>query len=113
MILYGIANCDTVSKARRWLNDAGSDYQFHDFRKDGITPEQINHWCDQLGWEKVLNKRSTSWRKLPKEQIENVDQQQAVALMAEMPTLIKRPVLVTDEWIELGFKAETYQNLLG
>ena len=113
MILYGIANCDTVSKARRWLNDAGSDYQFHDFRKDGITPEQINHWCNQLGWEKVLNKRSTSWRKLPKEQIENVDQQQAVALMTEMPTLIKRPVLVADEWIELGFKAETYQNLLG
>ena len=61
----------------------------------------------------MLNKRSTSWRKLDKQQTENVDQQQAVTLMAEMPTLIKRPVLVTDEWIELGFKAETYQNLLG
>ena len=113
MILYGISNCDTVSKARRWLNEAGCDYQFHDFRKDDISSEQINHWCDKLGWEKVLNKRSTSWRKLSSDQTENIDQAQAVALMAETPTLIKRPVLVAENWIELGFKAETYHHRLG
>jgi len=95
MILYGIPNCDTVAKARRWLDQAGVDYQFHNFRVDGITAQQIASWCDRADWTTLLNKRSTS------------------ELMTELPTLIKRPVLVTSDWIEVGFKPDRYQQLLG
>ncbi|MEL0081662.1 MAG: ArsC family reductase [Gammaproteobacteria bacterium] len=113
MILYGIPNCDTVAKARRWLDQAGIDYQFHDFRADGITAEQIQQWCAQVDWTTLLNRRSTSWRKLSKQQQAEIDQPSAIAHMAQMPTLIKRPVLVTGKGIEVGFKPERYQQLLG
>ena len=112
MTLYGIPNCDTVAKARRWLDQAGIDYQFHDFRADGITVEQIGEWCDTTDWTTLLNRRSTSWRKIPADQQASIDQQSAIVLMAEMPTLIKRPVLDTGRELAVGFKPEQYSELL-
>ncbi|RLA08632.1 MAG: ArsC family reductase [Gammaproteobacteria bacterium] len=112
MILYGIPNCDTVAKARRWLDQAGIDYRFHNFRVDGITAEQISAWCDRVDWTTLLNRRSTSWRKVPADQQKSIDQQSAIALMVEMPTLIKRPVLDDDGLLEVGFKPERYTELL-
>lgn len=112
MILYGIPNCDTVAKARRWLDEAGVDYQFHNFRVDGITAEQISRWCDRVDWTSLLNRRSTSWRKIPADQQKSIDRSSAIALMVDMPTLIKRPVLDSDDLLEVGFKAERYAELL-
>ena len=73
MILYGISNCDTVKKARRWLDEQGVAYRFHDVRKDGLDAERLQHWIDALGWEKLLNKAGTTFRKLPEEQKEGLD----------------------------------------
>lgn len=112
MILYGIPNCDTVAKARRWLDQAGVDYQFHNFRADGITAEQIGKWCDRTEWTTLLNRRSTSWRKLSDEQRANIDQPGAIAVMAELPTLIKRPVLDGGAWLEVGFQPDRYAQLI-
>jgi len=112
MILYGIPNCDTVAKARRWLDEAEIDYRFHNFRVDGIAAQQISEWCERADWTKLLNRRSTSWRKVSADQQANIDQQSAIALMAEMPTLIKRPVLDSDNLLEIGFKPERYEEML-
>ncbi len=113
MILYGIPNCVTVAKARRWLDQAGVDYQFHNFRVDGITAQQIANWCDRADWTTLLNKRSTTWRTVTADQKAKLDQPIAIELMADLPTLIKRPVLVASDWIEVGFKPGRYQQLLG
>ena len=110
--LYGISNCNTVKKAKDWLQENNIDFQFHDFRKQGLTPELLDSFEDQLGWEKLLNKQSTSWRKLSDEQKSNVSKQTALQYMLDTPTLIKRPVLVTGEKMIIGFKADNYQNEL-
>ncbi len=111
-ILYGIKNCDTIKKARRWLDDQKIPYQFHDYRVDGLSPELLQSFIEQVGWESLLNTRGTTWRKLPDEQkatINNADA--AKALMLEHPSIIKRPLLVsgTEKYL-LGFKAEQYQQ---
>lgn len=109
LTLYGIPNCDTVKKAKKWLEANQQDYQFHDFRKDGLTEQQVTTWCEALGWENVLNKRSTSWRNLTDEQKADLDQAKAVALMTELPTLVRRPVLDRDSTFKVGFKDADYQ----
>ena len=109
--LFGIKNCDTVSKARRWLEEQNIPFEFHDFRSDGLQAEQVTPWIDALGWEIVLNKRSTSWKKLDEERRENLDADSVKALLVEYPTLIKRPVLEYDGAVYVGFKAETYNNI--
>lgn len=106
--LYGIPNCDTVKKARKWLEAQSIPFQFHDFRKDGLTEAQLNQWCDALGWDKVLNKRSTSWRALDDEQKSDLDQSRAIALMLEAPTLIRRPLVDQDGRYLNGFKEADY-----
>jgi len=110
--LHGISNCNTVKKAKDWLQENNIEFQFHDFRKQGLTPELLDSFEDQLGWEKLLNKQSTSWRKLSDEQKSNVSKQTALQYMLDTPTLIKRPVLVTGEKMIIGFKADNYQNEL-
>lgn len=107
MILYGIKNCDTVKKARTALTDAGAEYRFHDFRAEGIDTATIQGWIDELGLDRVLNKRGTTWRKLDEAAKAGLTPGTAAALMAQHPTLIKRPVIDLGGKLLIGFsKAE-------
>ncbi|MDP3877270.1 MAG: ArsC family reductase [Methylobacter sp.] len=111
--LYGIKNCDTVKKARNWLDQHGIAYSFHDFRADGITPELLQHFAAHLDWNKLLNRSSTSWRQLSAEQQSDLTQEKALQLMLATPTLIKRPVLDVGDKLILGFSAkeDSYADL--
>ena len=109
--VYGIKNCDTVKKARKWLTDNNIEYTFHDLRADGIGPGSIEHWIEQAGWETVLNRRGTTWRKLDSSIQENTNRDNVVALLMEHPAMIKRPVLDVDGTISIGFKADNYQSI--
>lgn len=109
--LYGIKNCDTVKKARQWLDDAGVNYQFHDFRDDGINKQQVSQWIKSLGWETVVNKRSTTWKHLEAVARETMNETTAIATVLEHPTLIKRPLLDRNGELSVGFKAADYQKL--
>lgn len=111
-ILFGIPNCDSVRKARKWLDKCGIQYQFHDFRKDGLSAKRLENWCQVLGWENLLNRRGTTWRQLPETDRDGIDAGRAQALMLAQPTLIKRPVLQTGKTLEIGFDADRYQTLL-
>jgi len=108
MILYGIKNCDTVRKARRWCEANDIDFQFHDLRVDGLDETTINHWLESVSWEALLNKRATTWRKLEDPRKEQLDQTIAVELILANPTLIKRPVLSDSSGCKLGFKEADY-----
>ncbi|MBK8816418.1 MAG: ArsC family reductase [Methylococcaceae bacterium] len=111
VVLYGIKNCDTVKKARVWLDANGIDYQFHDYRIDGLTSELLQRFSSELDWSAMLNRSSTSWRQLSQEQQADLTESKALQLMLEIPTLIKRPILDTGSKLMLGFKADTYQAL--
>lgn len=111
--MFGIKNCDTIKKARKWLEAEGIDYQFHDYKKDGLTTDQLNVWVNDLGWEVLINKRGTTWRKLPEEVKESIDQASAIEIMLDNTSIIKRPLLVDDANNKLlGFNAEDYQNFI-
>lgn len=109
--LYGIPNCDTIKKARKWLEAQGVEYTFHDFRKDGLESAQLESWVDELGWETLLNKRGTTWRQLPEERKQNIDRESAIAAMLESPAMIKRPVLDLGDRRLVGFKDTEYQAI--
>jgi arsenate reductase len=109
--LYGIKNCDTIKKARKWLTDNVIEYKFHDVRADGIDSQSIDNWIEQAGWETVLNRRGTTWRKLDASVQENTDRNNVTALLLEHPAMIKRPVLDVDGTITIGFKADNYQSI--
>jgi Spx/MgsR family transcriptional regulator len=111
MILYGISNCDTIKKAKNWLELNNIDYKFHDFRKQGLEPEIIQSWLTQIPWDKLLNKRSTTWRNLELEVQQSVNAENIIQLLVENPTLIKRPVLNVNGIINVGFNADTYQGI--
>ena len=111
--LYGIPNCDTIKKARRWLDTNNVDYRFHDYRKDGITPALLKTWAGELGWEALLNRRGTTWRKLSESERDGINKTRAIALMAQQPALIKRPLLDTGRQKLLGFDEDEYRKLLG
>jgi len=106
--LYGIKNCDTVKKARKWLDDNGIAYRFHDYRSDGLSPELLQTFADQLGWNTLLNRSSTSWRQLSTDQQADLNADRAIVLMLATPTLIKRPILDTSNKMLIGFKADEY-----
>ncbi|MCK5830653.1 MAG: ArsC family reductase [Methylococcales bacterium] len=110
--LYGISNCSTVKKAKDWLEDNNIDYQFHDYRKQGVTLDLLNSFEAKVGWEIILNRRSTSWRKLSDEQRDTVSKQTALQYMQESPTLIKRPILDMGKKLIVGYTAENYQQVL-
>lgn len=112
MTLYGIPNCDTIKKARRWLDEHGLNYQFHDYRKDGVERDFLITCCEKFGFDRVLNRRGTTWRKLPDDSKRNLDQDKAVELMMDNPALIKRPILRSNEQFLLGFDQSRYQSLL-
>lgn len=106
--LYGIKNCDTVKKARRWLDEHGVEYRFHDLRADGLEAKRLDAWIRAVGWETLLNRRGTTWRKLPEAVREGIDAKRAAALMLEQPTLIKRPVIEHGEQVLVGFDPDAY-----
>jgi arsenate reductase len=113
MILFGIKNCDTVKKARRWLEANDVPYTFHDFRVEGIEQQTIESWLPRVSWETLLNKRGTTWRKLDDPRKDSLDETIALELMLANPTLIKRPVLVDGESCTVGFKEADYADLFG
>ena len=109
--LYGIKNCDSVKKARRWLDAKPVAYTFHDVRIDGITVDQVKHWIETLGWEAVVNKRSTSWKQLDQAVRDNMDEKTAVDEILLNPTLVKRPLLEKDKILVVGFTESIYAEL--
>ena len=111
--LYGIRNCDTVRKARRWLDGNGVDYSFHDLRGDGLDKKTLLAWERQLGWEQLLNRRGTTWRTLPQKTRDGIDRTHAVAVMLEQPAIIKRPVLACGGQFHVGFNPDSWQEIFG
>ena len=110
--LYGIKNCDTMKKARAWLAGHGVDYVFHDYKVAGIERARLERWCDEAGWEVLLNRSGTTFRKLPDAAKSSLTAAKAIALMLAQPSLIKRPVLEHAGQLTVGFKPEIYQHAL-
>ncbi len=110
--LYGIKNCDTVKKARAWLDGRKIEYAFHDYKTAGIAAEHLQRWCKELGWETLLNRAGTTFRKLPDADKQGLNERKAIALMLAQPSMIKRPVLDLDKLRLAGFKAELYERAL-
>lgn len=111
--MYGIKNCDTIKKARTWLEDKGLGYAFHDYKASGIDQARLTGWVDKLGWEVLLNRAGTTFRKLPDADRADIDEAKAIALMEAQPSMIKRPVLDVDGDLLVGFKADQYAAKLG
>ena len=109
--LYGLKNCDTCRKALKALSAAGRAHEFVDVRADGVSREQISAWASAAGWQKLLNTKSTTWRGLPDGDKQDVDEAKAVALMAEHPTLLKRPVIEADGTVTVGWSADVQAGL--
>lgn len=109
MTLYGIKNCDTVKKARRWLEDNGQEFTFHDVRTDGLDKTEVKRWLREAGFEVVVNKRSTTWKQLDDVQKDGLSEANSLDLLLANPTLIKRPVLTINDTVLVGFKADQYK----
>jgi Spx/MgsR family transcriptional regulator len=106
--IYGIKNCDTMKKARAWLDSHGVAYEFHDYKAAGAPKEKLKAWTSELGWETLLNRAGTTFRKLPDADKEGLNERKALALMLEQPSMIKRPVLEVGGKLLVGFKPEVY-----
>jgi len=109
--LYGIPNCNTVKKARDWLAEHHITYAFHNFKKDGLARETLQSWVDRLGWETLINKQGTTWRKIDASDKENLNSERAIELMLANTSVIKRPVLEYTGNLSVGFKPERYQDI--
>ncbi len=113
MKLFGISNCDKVKKARRWLADQGMDYEFHDYKKAGVDPIKLKAHVDAFGWERVLNKKGTTWRKLPdEEKAKIVNAETAIRVLQDNPSMIKRPILETDGEPLIDFDEQSWSDRL-
>ena len=110
--IYGIKNCDTMKKARLWLEEHGVDYAFHDYKVSGIDRDHLERWCGEAGWQTVLNRAGTTFKKVPDEARLDLDQDKAIALMLAQPSMIKRPVLEAGGKLLIGFKPEIYAAAL-
>ena len=111
--LYGIKNCDTMKKARVWLDGHGVEYAFHDYKSAGIEEGVLRGWAAKVGWEVLLNRSGTTFRKLPDKDKEGLTEKKAIALMVGQPSMIKRPVLEVSGKLLVGFKPEIYEKMLG
>ena len=109
--IYGIKNCDTMKKARAWLDQHGVDYAFHDYKAAGIERERLEAWNKKVGWEMLLNRAGTTFRKLPDKDKTGLDAKKATALMLAQPSMIKRPVLDADGKLLVGFRPEQYEKM--
>ena len=110
-IIYGITNCDTMKRAFGWLKENRIEYEFHDYKKAGVSATLLKSWASQASWEKLLNTRGTTWRKLSDEQRADMGEKKALQLMQQQPSLIKRPVLVHGNKILVGFDENAYRDL--
>ncbi len=112
MIMYGIPNCDTIKKAKAFLDSNNISYEFHDYKKLGVNSALLKQWCDTFGYENILNRRGTTWRKLDEETKATINEENAILLMQELPSMIKRPLLDTGNKLVLGFDQSEYESLL-
>jgi arsenate reductase (glutaredoxin) len=111
--MYGIKNCVTIQKARKWLSTNGIEYDFWDYKTQGVSKELLAKWCGEFGWEKVLNRSGMMWRKAPEASKNKViDEVSAIDFMFEVPTAIKRPILETKEGLLIGFDEKSYNTKL-
>ena len=110
--IYGIKNCDTMKKARAWLDKKGVAYDVHDYKASGIDRARLEGWARKVGWEVLLNRAGTTFRKLPDEDKEGLTESKAIALMVAQPSMIKRPVLEGGGKLLVGFKPEQYEVLV-
>jgi arsenate reductase len=111
--IYGIRNCDTMKKARAWLDGHGVAYEFHDYKSAGIGKDRLKRWSDELGWEALLNRAGTTFRQLPDADKEGLNENKALALMLAQPSMIKRPVLDLGPKRLVGFKPDLYAKAVG
>jgi arsenate reductase len=113
MKVYGIPNCNTVKKAINWLKLNNPEFEFHDYKKKGISQEKLQQWSEKAGWETLVNKKGTTWRTLPPDQQQMItDEKSAIELMIQKPSVIKRPVIETGRKLIVGFDEEKYNNSL-
>ncbi len=110
--IFGIKACDTMKKARTFLEGQGLDYVFHDYKLEGVTPERLHGWAAKVGWEKLLNRSGTTFRKLPEDARADLDEAKAIALMVAQPSMIKRPVMIRGDEILVGFRPEEWARLV-
>jgi Spx/MgsR family transcriptional regulator len=109
---YGIPNCDTVKKARKWLDGQGIDYTFHDYKKEGADRAKLERWADAVGWDALLNRRGTTFRKLDDADKADIDRSKAIALMVEHPSMIKRPVVDHSGGVTVDFSEDEWGEIL-
>jgi len=109
--IFGIPNCDTMKKARKWLDKNNLEYEFHDYKKMGVPEKNLKQWVKSAGWENILNKRGTTWRKLDDDIKNNIDEDSAIQVMLDNPSVIKRPVLESEKTLLVGFKENEYETL--
>jgi arsenate reductase len=112
LIVYGIQSCDMCRKARKYLTAHNIEFEFHDFREDGVDIQRLELWTERIGCERLLNKQSLTWRKIPEVDRNNMTRDRALAAMIDQPTLIKRPVLVADNFIAVGFSEKRFDEFL-
>lgn len=112
-IIYGIKNCDTMKKARAWLDTHGIAYEFHDYKAVGVEKDKLKQWSDELGWETLLNRAGTTFKKLPEADKEGLTERKALGLMLAQPSMIKRPVLEIGDKLLIGFKPDLYNREIG
>lgn len=112
LTVHGIASCDTCKKARNYLKTHKIDYRFHDVREDGLNVQMLERWADRIGWEKLLNKRSLTWRKVSETDRSDLNRAKAIALILDQPTLLKRPVIEADNYLAIGFSESRFGDFL-
>lgn len=111
LTIYGIPSCDTCRKARKWLTENNKEHAFHDLRQDGLDIQMLDRWARTLDWQRLLNTRSLTWRKIPEVDRAGMTKNRAMALMLEQPTLVKRPVLECEEFVAVGFSPANYEKI--
>lgn len=112
LTIYGIKSCDSCRNARKFLAQKEIEFRFHDLREEGLDIQMLERWSDRLGWERLLNKKSLTWRKIPEVDRNDMSKDKALAAMIERPTLIKRPILEADNFIAVGFSEKRFSDFL-
>ncbi len=112
LTIYGIKSCDSCRAAKNFLTAKEIEFRFHDLREEGLDIQMLERWSDRLGWERLLNKKSLTWRKIPEVDRNDMSRDKALAAMIERPTLIKRPVLESDKFISVGFSEKKFSEFL-